>query len=291
MKEPSLSSGVDNAIKWYRQSSTEQRRKWLIEWASKVRPELLDAAHAVPDSELTNEVAYLQMMQRGFPITPVYIYNVRYWVDRLPSVAGVRVRAKRTQNSTDPNFDAFDEAVTLLAEGRKIDVHLDPKHSVERVRQYCLEQVETEMGTYTETQLNWFRSVLKQIEELSVRKPRQRKVSAAAQIAKVKWSRKDEKYGLASGSSPLKAMGAKLLYIWDPKQRRLYQLQSKTGIRFESVNLVGLDSVKYVTIRKPEKVMKSGLTLKQLDGIFKSLPAHEFEFKRSQDRFVYLASE
>lgn len=283
------------ALNFYNLEPAENKRKWAIKWAEKNRPDAVKKIRGAKDACFNTPAALIRMMDRGAILSDTHITVVDNWLDTLaPRYVPTFVpKATVPKVKVDVNFAAFDDAMDTLGE-----FEIDASKPVIAIKEFCereLENHKIDPGSMDRRLVAWLKKVHARVSKVNVvvaaKKPA-KKAAAPKQkgLQDVRWAVSDPDTGVR-GLPPEKVVGAKKVYVYDPKYRCLIKMVSDTGIGFEGINMTGINIEKsgWVTLRKPKEQIATGV--RALDKLYGSLKESKSGISvRTQPRFVFLGA-
>lgn len=314
--EPSFNSlaSIDKvqliwALNWYNLEDANFKRKKILSWAKKNAKDLVPAVNKAKDSEFGTMASLLCVRIQGAILSDQHETELKDWLGGLgqtrvvksnvePAPAPAKPKVAR-RAPIDTNFENFDDAMERAYHGRPSKFEIDVKKPTDKIVAVCrreLENIKAEPGSYPKQMKAFFQSVLERLGKVATATVGKvtaapKKVPVGTLVKDLRGSKECPEYGLKGKVNFSNLMGAKKLYVFDPKYRSLIRFVStEAGFSANGINLTNVDLTKsgYVTIRKPTVAMKADMGIRELDSLFNSLKVGKVESVRTQERYLFL---
>jgi len=260
--EPIADEDVNSsALNWYHyMADDKQKKKWFLEVAGK-NDLYYDHYLKIDDFFFTTIGTIARMRSRGFKFTEREDNSFRVLVERVQNMKIKEKPVARVVDHSLSHIIFLDEEIALTGEDEDLNESWGFMGKREATRYRNLLQ-DIISGTHVEP---------------TPRKKtiRQKKVKPAdIQIKDLKYLERDDEHGCGSSVHPEKIIGAKFLWVWNPRYKKLGLYKSRNGIMVTGSTLKNIDAdLIQRHVRKPQEFFEEFVgTQRQKEKLWEKLP-------------------
>lgn len=261
-------------------------KAWALEYIREHHPHLVARANAQPAWYFQTFGALARMVARGMQTDSYINGKLEYFANRIPELVVAEDDDNAPKKPKKPRENAvmraFDDALdeVLLSGDANYVFDFNASADPSPVIAYCQDQlavIKEDSSQYPKHMKTWFKSIIDRLEKVKkapkVRKPRVRKINPGKMVAKVKYLKHDAVLKLDS-ADPIQLVGAKKVYLYDTKYKRMTKLVCAVGSGFtvKGTTLQDFDAEKSTVtfFKKPERDIKKGMGIRELDAAMKA---------------------
>lgn len=285
---PPTQTELSRALSHYNSDlyKTDQYKAWAIEYLRTAHPHLVERAMMQPAWYFSTFGKLARCVARGMQTDSYIIGKLTAYANAIPEIAvksdddeetDSKKARKPRKSRENAIYRAFDDALDSVLAGNDANAQfeIDALHDPAPVIAYCEEQlaaIKDEPGIYPKHMKAWFKNVIERLSKVKkvakVRKPRVRKVNPIKMAAKVKYLKTDAALKIDS-LNPTEIVGAKKVYLYDTKYKRITKLISGTaaGFTIKGTTVQGFDVEKssVTFFKKPEIELPKTRGIRELD--------------------------
>jgi len=304
--EPIADEDVNSsALNWYHyMADDKQKKKWFLEVAGK-NDLYYDHYLKIDDFFFTTIGTIARMRSRGFKFTEREDNSFRVLVERVQNMKIKEKPVARVVDHSLSHIIFLDEEIekfftfahttnfNFLQYMKESNLSSTVKKKIKDYFQPQLDEInKTLTGEDEDLNESWgfmgkreatrYRNLLQDIisgthVEPTPRKKtiKQKKVKPAdIQIKDLKYLERDDEHGCGSSVHPEKIIGAKFLWVWNPRYKKLGLYKSRNGIMVTGSTLKNIDAdLIQRHVRKPQEFFEEFVgTQRQKEKLWEKLP-------------------